>query len=453
MKRTTTYLALMMLAVVGMLLAACGGAAAPAAAPTTAPAAKAAAPTEAPKAAAPTAAPAAKATEAPKAAAATAAPAAKATEAPKAAAAPSFKGAPIKLWHGWTGAEADTLATVVKAFETANPGAKVELLAVPFDQLKNKFTTEASTGGGPDLLIGPKDWIGELSQAKLISSLDDFSAQAGFANLNKAALDANKFGGKTWAFPESTEAIAMYYNTDKVKTAPTSADDLLKAAEASGMGLNTQFYNSVGFILGNGAKLLDASGKCVLDQGPGGAQALDWLKKAKGTTNVIADTDGGKLSAAFKDGRVGIIYDGPWAAGDYAKALGDKVAVGPAITLPNGKFAPFLGTKNVFLSTNSKSDAQGTALGFMNFLSQPAQQEAFAKIGHIPSNPNAKADSKVTQGFLQQMQSTSYFPNEPEMGAVWTPAGDAITRVLEGKADGATALKDACAAINAANKK
>ena len=31
MKRTTTYLALMMLAIVGMLLAACGGAAAPAA--------------------------------------------------------------------------------------------------------------------------------------------------------------------------------------------------------------------------------------------------------------------------------------------------------------------------------------------------------------------------------------------------------------------------------------
>ncbi|MFN8481789.1 MAG: BMP family ABC transporter substrate-binding protein [Anaerolineae bacterium] len=66
------------LALVAVILAACGGqTAAPAAAPTTAPAPKAAAPTEAPKAAAPTAAPAAKAaaTEAPKAAA-TAAPAA-----------------------------------------------------------------------------------------------------------------------------------------------------------------------------------------------------------------------------------------------------------------------------------------------------------------------------------------------------------------------------------------
>ena len=434
MKRTTTYLALMMLAVVGMLLAACGGAAAPAAAPTTAPAA------------------APKATEAPKAAAAapTTAPAA----APKAAA-PAFKAAPIKLWHGWTGAEADTLATVVKAFEAANAGAKVELLAVPFDQLKNKYTTEASTGGGPDLLIGPKDWIGELSQAKLISSLDDFATQTGMGNLNKAAVEANKFGGKTWAFPESTEAVALYYNTDKVKTPPASADDVLKlAGDGAGLGLNTQFYNAVGFLLGGGAKLLDPTGKCILDQNPTAAAGLDWMKKAKGTPNVIADTDGGKLDAAFKDGRAAMIFNGPWAAGDYTKALGDKVAVADPIALAgSGKFAPFLGTKNVFLSANSKGDAQGTALGFMNFLSQPAQQETFAKIGHIPSNPSAKADSKITQGFLKQTQNSSYFPNEPEMGAVWTPMGDAIIKVLEGKADSATALKDACAAINAANKK
>ena len=422
MKRTTTYLALMMLAIVGMLLAACGGAAAPAAAPTTAPAA------------------AAKATEAPKAAAPAAA---------------TFKGAPIKLWHGWTGAEADTLATVVKAFEAANAGAKVELLAVPFDQLKNKYTTEASTGGGPDLLIGPKDWIGELSQAKLISSLDDYATQTGMGNLNKAAVEANKFGGKVWAFPESTEAVALYYNTDKVKTPPASADDVLKqSGDGLGLGLNTQFYNSVGFLLGGGAKLLDPTGKCILDQNPTAAAGLDWMKKAKGTPNVIADTDGGKLDAAFKDGRVAMIFNGPWAAGDYTKALGDKVAVADPIALAgSGKFAPFLGTKNVFLSANSKGDAQGTALGFMNFLSQPAQQESFAKIGHIPSNPNAKADSKIIQGFLKQTQNSSYFPNEPEMGAVWTPMGDAITKVLEGKADSATALKDACAGINTANKK
>ena len=94
---------------------------------------------------------------------------------------------------------------------------------MPFDQLKNKYTTEASTGGGPDLLIGPKDWIGELSQAGLIAPLDDLSAKIGMDQLNQSAVDANKFQGKVWAFPESTEAMALWYNKDKVKEAPKSA--------------------------------------------------------------------------------------------------------------------------------------------------------------------------------------------------------------------------------------
>ncbi|MFN8481552.1 MAG: extracellular solute-binding protein [Anaerolineae bacterium] len=433
--------------VIGVLVAACGGAgssSAPAAAPTTAPAAAAPKATDAPKAAAPTAAPAA---------------AAKATDAPKAAsggAAPSFKAVPIKLWSGWTGTEAETLAAVAKQFESANSGAKIEILTVPFDQLKNKYTTEASTGGGPDLLIGPKDWIGELAQAKLISSLDDSKDAAGLNNVSKEAVTANSFQGKVYAFPESTEAMALFINTDKVKTMPTNSDDILKMATEVGMGLNTGFYQSAGFLFGQGAKLFDAQGKCILDQGTGAVEALKWIQTASKTPKVIADADGGKLDAAFKDGRVGMVFNGPWATGDYEKALTQaKVGVNaPIVMLPaNGKFAPFLGTKNLFLSSNSKGDAKNTALGFMNFLSQPAQQETFAKIGHIPSNPNVNISDPILKAFIAQTLSTTYFPNEPEMGAVWTPASDMITKVVEGKATPEEAVKTACAQINAANKK
>ncbi len=433
--------------VIGLLVAACGGAAS-----TSAPASSG-------SAAQPAATAASGAAAQPQPAATTqAAAGGAAATAPAAggAAAGAVKAVPIKLWHGWTGAEADTLAQVVKDFEAATPGAKVDLLQVPFDQLKNKYTTEASTGGGPDLLIGPKDWIGELAQAKLIAALDDSAQQAGLNNLNKAAVDANKFQGKTYAFPESTEAVALFINKDKVKTAPKTADELLTMAQQNGLALNTNFYNSVGVLFAEGAKLFDAQGKCILDQGTGTVEGLKWMAKAKGTQNVIADTDGSKLDAAFKDGKAGMIFNGPWAVGDYVKALGqDKIAVVDPMTFApaNGKFAPFLGTKNLFLNANAKGDAKNTGLAFMNFLSQPKQQETFAKIGHIPSNPNVSTNDPILKGFLAQTQSTTYFPNEPEMGAVWTPAGDMITKVLEGKATPEDATKQACATINTANKK
>lgn len=382
---------------------------------------------------------------------------AQATTAPgQATSAPAAGATTLTIWHGQTGAEADALAQAVQKFQAANPNVKVSLLAVPFNQLKNKFTTEASTGGGPDLLVGPKDWIGELAQAGLVSALDGMSDKIGLSSLNAAAVNANKFQGKVWAFPESTEAMALWYNTDKIKTPPKDSDELLKLAQDNGLALNSGFYQDMGFIAAYGGKLFDDTQKCVLDQASGTAAALDWLKTAKAAKGVMTDSDGAKLDAAFKDGQVAMVFNGPWATGDYEKALGQgKVAVAPPITMkPNGStFAPFLGTKNFFLSANSKGDAQTAAVNFLNFLSQPDTQAIFASVGHIPSNPKTQAADPVIGQFVTQTQSSTYFPNEPEMGAVWTPAGDMITKVLEGKASAADAAKAACATINQANKK
>jgi arabinogalactan oligomer/maltooligosaccharide transport system substrate-binding protein len=363
----------------------------------------------------------------------------------------------LKLWHGWTDAnELALLNGAVAAFVQANPGSTVDLLAVPFDQLQNKYTTEASTGGGPDLLIGPKDWIGALTNAKLIAPLDDV-AKSVLADLTPAAVEANKYGGKVMALPESVEAIVLWYNKDLVKTPPTNTEDLLTIAAASGLGLNTGFYQAVGLLFGFGGQLFDASQKCVLDQGTGVADFLAYMTTAKGTTNVVADADGGKLDAAFKDKKIGMIFNGPWATGDYSKALGaDKLGIAAPIKITkSGKtFAPFLGTKNVFLSANSKGDNVTAAVAFMKtIVSVDIQSTLAIKAGHIPSNKNVKPADPIVAGVMAQTLSASYFPNEPEMGAVWTPAADMITKAIEGKSQPAAAATEAAKLINAANKK
>ncbi len=363
----------------------------------------------------------------------------------------------FKLWHSWTDAnEVALLNAAVEAFKAANTNYDVELLAVPFDQLQNKYTTEASTGGGPDLLIGPKDWIGALTNANLIQPLDDV-AKGILADLNPAAVEANKFGGKVMALPESVEAVVLWYNRDLVKTPPTTTEELLTVAAESGLALNTGIYHSVGLLFGFGGQLFDASQKCVFDQGTGVADFLDFMATAKGTTNVIADADGGKLDAAFKDKKVGMIFNGPWATGDYSKALGADalgIAAPLKITKSGKTFAPFLGTKNVFLSANSTGDAQTAALAFMKTMVSVDIQTNYAiKAGHIPANKNVKAENPIVAGIMAQTMSASYFPNEPEMGAVWTPAGDMITKVIEGKMTAADAVAEATKLINDANKK
>ena len=83
----------------------------------------------------------------------------------------------------------------------------------------------------------------------------------------------------------------------------------------------------------------------------------------------------------------------------------------------------------------------------------PETQLMMTEVGHIPSNPDVTVDDPFIAGFLKQTASATYFPNEPEMGAVWTPGDDMITKVLEGTLEPAAAAEEACELIDAANKK
>jgi maltose-binding protein MalE len=330
---------------------------------------------------------------------------------------------------------------------------------VPFDQLKNKFTTEAATGGGPDLLIGPKDWIGELANAGLVAPLDDVGKDI-LAMLRPSTVDANKFKGQVWAFPESFEAVALFYNKDMVPNPPKDTDELLALAKEHGLAWNTGFYHSIGLLTGFGGQLFDADQKCILDQGDGTAKALDFMYEvgsASAASGVVGSPDGGLLDALFKDGKAGMVNNGPWATGDYQKALGkDKVGVAPLPTVKDTgqPMKPFLGTKNIFLSANSQGESQTVALAFVKHMLGAEVQTLFAtEAGHLPANKDVTVDDPIVQGFLAQAANATYFPNEPEMGAVWGPAGDMIIKVIEGKASGADAVKEACTTINTANKK
>jgi arabinogalactan oligomer / maltooligosaccharide transport system substrate-binding protein len=282
-------------------------------------------------------------------------------------------------------------------------------------------------------------------------------AKGVLADLTPAAVEANKYGGKVMALPESVEAVVLWYNKDLVKTPPTNTEELLTVAAASGLALNTGFYHTTGLLFGFGGLLFDASQKCVLDQGTGTADFLAFMATAKATANVVADGDGGKLDAAFKDKKVGMVFNGPWATGDYSKALGaDKLGIAAPIKITkSGKtFAPFLGTKNVFLSANAKGDNVTAAVAFMKtIVSVDIQSTLAVKAGHIPSNKNVKPSDPLVAAVMAQTLSASYFPNEPEMGAVWTPAGDMITKVIEGKSQPAAAAAEAAKIINTANKK
>jgi arabinogalactan oligomer / maltooligosaccharide transport system substrate-binding protein len=325
---------------------------------------------------------------------------------------------------------------------------KVELLAVPFDQLQNKFQTEASAGGGPDILIGPADWIGPFQKAQLIA---DVGKAAYLDRFIAPASNALKVSGKQYAIPESVEAVALYYNKDKVKTPPAKVEDLLKEAEANGAAWHNGFYQNVGYLYAHGGKLFNDNFKVVFDDA-NGAQWLTFMSNLCKTKNVTCDGDDAKLDALFKQGQVAFRNNGPWALGDYKKALGDKLGVVP-LPAAASPASPFLGTKNFMVNANSKN--QDLALAFLDYMTSNGVQTVFMnKAGHLPANKNVDVSkSPDAAGFVKQATTAVPQPTVPEMGKVWEPAGNAIQEVLQGKKQPQAALTDAAKLINAANNK
>ncbi len=418
MKKLFTFLCLLMIA--GLMLTACGQAT-----PTATPAPTAeAVPTEAPQ---PTALP-------------------QPTETPEPAAS-------LTVWHGWIGAEAAALADVTAEFQAANPDVKVELVAIPSAQLQDKFTAEVTDGGGPDLLFAPGDWAGELARANLVMPLDDLAVKMDLYNLKQTVVNAGKFAGQTWAFPQSVDVVVLWYNRDLVPEPPQDAAGLLKLAETAGLGLNIDFRHAAGLLLGAGGSLFNDKLACALNQDAAIANGLAFLAQAKATPNVLVTADQSEIDAAFKAGKIGLAFGPASAATDYAQALGaDKLAVTAPLTLQYGsgagKFAPFLETMAIYLSANSKG---GPALDFLKHMAQPQTQAIFAKLGHIPSNPTVQAADPLSAAILVQAQSSSALPNEAEMAAVWAAADAMIAESLAGKAKPADAAAAACVTIDTAN--
>ena len=366
----------------------------------------------------------------------------------------------VTLWHGYTGSEAATLTKAVSMLKQKNANFNVTLLAVPFDQLKNKFTTEASTGGGPDLIIGPSDWVGELADAKLVAELTGDSVAGITAPILPSALNVARFDNKLWGIPTSIKNVALFYNKNLVKTLPKNTDELLSMSGTLATGnvkygaaLNAGFYHAVGYNFAFGGKIFNNPKQVDLTT-PGTIAWLNWLKKAKDSKGVFvkagADDD---INNLFKTGQAAMIINGPWALEDYEKALGANnvgVAIAPS-TPTGGKFAPFVGSENFYLNANKKDNK--AAIDFLAYIASPGVQTLFVReAGQISTNQKVDVGSanKNLVPFVQQAAQGSVFPNFPAMGQVWTPAGDMITKVLDGKATPEQAAKEATDAINKA---
>ena len=385
-------------------------------------------------------------------------PAAPAAEAPAAEApaaeAPAAEPVTISIWHGYIETEEETFSQAVADYLAANPNVKIDVLAVPFDELQNKFQTEVAAGSGPTLVTGPQDRMAGYAEAGLLATLDE--AAPFLSELVPASVEGGKVGGALVGIPLNNKVVAMFYNKSMVEQPPADFDQLLELAAANGLAITANWFHNYMWGPAFGAQFFDEDNKVIIDS-PAGAQAYGFLKEVCQSEGVTCDANDGDMDTLFRQGQVGFRIQGPWASGDAINDLGaDNVGVMAVPEIPGvGSPHPWNQSEMISMNVDATPEETAAAMDFVEYLtSAEVQTEFLNKANWIPANASVDtASNPVVGGFLSQVPSSDPFPVVQELGATWDPMGDAITKILEGVAPPEEALAEAAELINTANNK
>lgn len=108
----------------------------------------------------------------------------------------------------------ETLKTIVKQFESANPGVKVEIVSLPWGQAFEKFATMVSSGDTPDIVEMPDKWQALYGGKGLLASLEPYLANWEHTrNLSEKTLTLARYVDNTaYTLPYGFYLRALFYN-------------------------------------------------------------------------------------------------------------------------------------------------------------------------------------------------------------------------------------------------
>ncbi len=368
----------------------------------------------------------------------------------------------ITVWTHFGGPELEFLKTQAQRYEKAT-GVKVQVVEVPFNDIKQKFILGAPQGEAADLVVTvPHDWVGEMAATGVLEPVGKYATSDYLSGLMPVAVDAFSFGGRLFGLPMNAESVALIYNKDMVKTPPATWDEFLALAQKYTTGDTFGFlydlgnpYFNYGWFKAYGGYVFGKNADGSLnpyDLGLGGEpgyKAGQFIKDLRYKYELIPEgVDYGVADGAFKDGVLAMILNGPWALGDYKKA-GLNFGIAPLPAPPGGKaWGPFVGVQGVVV--NAYSNNKVAAVNFAKTLVRPENQVAFNRAGgRIPVSLAALeklGDDPVVEGFSTTIALGDPMPNIPEMGKVWSPWGNALSLIIRDAGSNVREIIDGMAA-------
>lgn len=351
----------------------------------------------------------------------------------------------------WTAFEGNELAEF-KAI-AANYPQPVEVLAVPFDQLKNKVLVASPAGQGPDIIVGPQDWLGVFSVARLLEPLPASSVARLEKEVSKVAVDGVRYDGKIYAYPILLEGLALLRNPELAPRQPQSLEELHEYAVELQKGSVKGFYFDLRELYFSWP-IFSAYGATVFAEnlepgltGPEGLRASQYLRQLRQSGLIPLGAKNDFAKTMFLEGKLAMTLNGPWFLGDIrAAGVPYRIEAVPPGTHPSASFIGVTG-----LMVNGRSHRKSEAFELVDFLASSQNQVRMALAsGRVPARRDAQqlAGEDSQRGadilaFTAIVEAGVAMPNHPAANAVWEPMKQSLELISKGEVDPAQELQRA----------
>ena len=269
------------------------------------------------------------------------------------------------------------------------PDLKAKLTEFPAsaDEQRNQFIQrQQAKSGDCDVFSSDVIWTAEFASQKWLYDLTPYMQEKKSEYL-QAPIQTATYENKIWGAPESSDAAFIYYRTDKVKTPPTTWQDVYKQAKSEGgivyqgaayEGLTCDYLE---LLFSAGGTVLSEDGTKATIDSPESVKALqfmvDGIKNGAAPKAVTTYMEPESLTA-FQTGKYAFMRNWPYAyaLNEKADKVKGKFKVMPFPSFEGGGKAGILGGHNSVISAYSKNP--GAALKLIEFIGSPEIQKAYA---------------------------------------------------------------------------
>ena len=314
----------------------------------------------------------------------------------------------------------------VEKFEAANPGIKLNLAVVSWNDLYTVVSTKISNNNAPDILN--IDVFADYANEGLLLPVSDYCPEELFKDFFPRFIEQSVIDGTCWAVPDLASARALFYNVDILKEAgiekaPETWAELQDASQAIidafggevypwGIDMTTDEGQAAFayYTWGNKGGFVDDSGEWALNSDANVEAieyAIDLVKKGFTNPNPATQTRY-DLQDMFAAGKLAMVI-APNQLPTYVADKGGEINLATAnIPANEGKASSSVGVMDRVMAFKDEAAPD-----------QAARDEAIGKFAQFFYNPENYVGWVSMEGFLPAVNSAvgALVEADPSFGA------------------------------------